>query len=242
MLVALWQAIPAVRRPMARTRSRYSFPRHSNPSLSRSAGSTANCRKARLRSHLNSKHPDPFLWIRSTISSVPDNLNLYGSPRNIFLSMPSLTPCLDYPSLGCLRFRHRVQRWHCNRGVTQWVVVKRPQCGPQFTFSPNVLFDSLRELPGALMVTWRHSLMNHTLEADREAKLQEINSFLVMETFSQVPHYRHVYGCSDGDPTSFEVWQTWQLYQGMQLNATLHLGTIFHGKPGPGVKLLGLRI
>ena len=91
MLVALWQAIPAVRRPMPRTQLRYSFPRHSNPSLSRSAGSTANCRKARLRSRLNSKHPDPFLWKRSTISSVPDNLNLYGSPRNIFLSMPSLT-------------------------------------------------------------------------------------------------------------------------------------------------------
>ena len=108
--------------------------------------------------------------------------------------------------------------------------------------SHSLLMSSSIASGNSFMVTWKHSLMNHTLEADSEAKLQEINSFLVMETFSQVPHCRHVYGCSDGDPTSFEVWQTRRLYQGMQLNATLHLGTIFHGNPGPGVKLLGPRI
>ena len=40
--------MPAVCKSIARTRSRYNFPRHSNPSLSRSVGSTTNCRKARL--------------------------------------------------------------------------------------------------------------------------------------------------------------------------------------------------
>ena len=64
--------------PLAHTHSRYSFPHHWNPSLSRSAGSTANCRKARFKSLFNSKHHRPFLWIRSTMSLVPDNCNLYA--------------------------------------------------------------------------------------------------------------------------------------------------------------------
>ena len=167
-------------------------PRHSKPSLSRSAGSTGNCLKARLRSLLNSKQPWPFLWINWVMSSVPDRLNLYGSLRNCSLAIQSLTPLpgvkerkiKNYSSLRSISFGHWVWWRYCEDGILEPVLCEWSQGRPQLTLSPQLIVNGFREFPCTLVITWGEGLVNFSHETNGKPIFQEVYGISVWEPYS----------------------------------------------------------